>query len=138
MELLGDVAHVESCFGPFSDGVSVKAKQLHGLSQTYHRVRNPFGCTRWYSKVMWLMWNLVSVRSVIVLVSEQDRCTVCAKHRVKNSSGRTQRFSKVTRLKWKLVLVRLEIGLILTQESTICTERTIGSENCFGRTRWNS
>jgi hypothetical protein len=25
MELLGDVAHVESCFGLFSDGVSVKA-----------------------------------------------------------------------------------------------------------------
>jgi hypothetical protein len=25
MELLGDVAHVESCFGPFSDGVSVEA-----------------------------------------------------------------------------------------------------------------
>jgi hypothetical protein len=24
-ELLGDVAHVESCFGLFSDGVSVKA-----------------------------------------------------------------------------------------------------------------
>jgi hypothetical protein len=25
------------------------------------------------------MWILVSVRSDIVLVSEQDRCTVCAK-----------------------------------------------------------
>jgi hypothetical protein len=25
MELLGDVAHVESCFGPFSYGVSVEA-----------------------------------------------------------------------------------------------------------------
>jgi hypothetical protein len=24
MELLGDKAHVESCFGPFGDGVSVK------------------------------------------------------------------------------------------------------------------
>jgi hypothetical protein len=25
MELLGDVGHVESCFGPFGDGVSVSA-----------------------------------------------------------------------------------------------------------------
>jgi hypothetical protein len=28
----------------------------------------------------WLMWNLVLVRSEMVLVLEQDRCTVCAKH----------------------------------------------------------
>ena len=27
----------------------------------------------------WVMWNLVSIRFVIVLVSMQDRCTVCAK-----------------------------------------------------------
>jgi hypothetical protein len=26
MELLGDVGHVESCFGPFGDGVSVSAR----------------------------------------------------------------------------------------------------------------
>jgi hypothetical protein len=55
---------------------------VHGLSQTYHRVSNPFGCTRWYSNVTWLIWNLVSVRSVPVLVPEQDRCTVCAKHTI--------------------------------------------------------
>jgi hypothetical protein len=29
--------------------------------------------------VMWLMWNLVAVRSMMVLVSKQDRCKVCAK-----------------------------------------------------------
>ena len=45
----------------------------------------------------------------------------------------------MTRLKWKLVSVRLEIVLILTQDRCmVCAERTIGSENCFGRTRWNS
>jgi hypothetical protein len=33
-ELLGDVAHVESCFGPFRDGVSVEARLVHGLHQT--------------------------------------------------------------------------------------------------------
>jgi hypothetical protein len=29
--------------------------------------------------MMWIMWNLVSDHSEIVLVSVQDRCTVCAK-----------------------------------------------------------
>ena len=27
----------------------------------------------------WVMWNLLSVRLEIVLLSVQDRCTVCAK-----------------------------------------------------------
>ena len=34
---------------------------------------------------------------------------------------------------------RLEMKLILTQDGcTVGAERTIGSENHFGRTRWNS
>ena len=28
MELLGDTGHVESCFGPFGDGVSVGARHV--------------------------------------------------------------------------------------------------------------
>ena len=32
--------------------------------------------------VMWVMWNLISVRLEIVLVSVKDRCTVCAKHTI--------------------------------------------------------
>jgi hypothetical protein len=48
MELLGDVGHVESCFGPFEGGVSIRARYVHGLHQTYHSFRNHFGCTRWY------------------------------------------------------------------------------------------
>jgi hypothetical protein len=31
MELLGDVGHVESRFGPFGDGVSAGARLVHGL-----------------------------------------------------------------------------------------------------------
>jgi hypothetical protein len=31
---------------------------------------------------MWVMWNLVSVRLEIVLVSVQDRCTVCTKRMI--------------------------------------------------------
>jgi hypothetical protein len=30
----------------------------------------------------WVMWNLVSVRLETVLVSVQDRCTVCAKRTI--------------------------------------------------------
>jgi hypothetical protein len=32
MELLGDVGHVESYFGPFGDSISVTARQVHGLA----------------------------------------------------------------------------------------------------------
>ena len=38
MELLGDVGHVESHFGLFGDSVSVGAREVHGLRQTYHRL----------------------------------------------------------------------------------------------------
>jgi hypothetical protein len=49
MELLGDMGLVESHFGPFGDSVSVDARQVQGLPQTYHRLRNYFRRTRWYS-----------------------------------------------------------------------------------------
>jgi hypothetical protein len=39
MELVVDVGHIESCFGPFGDGVGVGARYVHGLRQTYHRLR---------------------------------------------------------------------------------------------------
>jgi hypothetical protein len=82
MEHLGDVAHVESRFGPFGDGVSVGARQVHGLCQTCHRVRNCFGRTRSYLKVTRLKWKLISVRLHIVLILTQDRCMVCVEHTI--------------------------------------------------------
>ena len=42
MELLGDIGHVESLFGLFRDSVSVSARLLYGLRQTYHRFRKSF------------------------------------------------------------------------------------------------
>jgi hypothetical protein len=48
MELLGDMGHVESHFGLYGDSVSVGARYWHGLLQTYQRLRNHFGRTRWY------------------------------------------------------------------------------------------
>jgi hypothetical protein len=77
MELLHGVGHVESHFSQFGDGVSVGARLVHGLRQTYHRLRNQFACTRWYSLVTRLNWKLVLVYFEIVLILMQDRCTVC-------------------------------------------------------------
>jgi hypothetical protein len=45
MELLGDVGHMEPRLSLFGDGVSVSARYLHGLRQTYHRLGNHFGRT---------------------------------------------------------------------------------------------
>jgi hypothetical protein len=50
MELLFNVGHVESRFGPFGDNVSVSARRVPGLRQTYHRLINHFGPTRWNSR----------------------------------------------------------------------------------------
>ena len=47
MELLGDEAQMESCFGPFVDSVSISARLAHGLFQT--RLGNRFDRTRWNS-----------------------------------------------------------------------------------------
>jgi hypothetical protein len=49
MVLLGDKAQVHARFIPFGDSANLDAKQVHGLLQTYHRLRNHFGDARWYS-----------------------------------------------------------------------------------------
>ena len=78
MVLLGNVCQAEACFGPSRDSVCLRAREVHGLHRMYHGHGNRFGHTRWYSKVMYVKWKLVSVCFDIVLVSAQDRCTVCA------------------------------------------------------------
>ena len=65
MELLGDMGHVESHFRPFGDSVSVGARWVLGLRQTYHRLINHFGRTRWVTR---LKWKLDSVCLEIVLI----------------------------------------------------------------------
>ena len=82
MELLCDVGHVESPFRPFGDSVSVGARYVLGLRQTYHRLRNHFGRTQWYFKVTRLKWKLDSVYLEIVQILTQDMCTVCAKRTI--------------------------------------------------------
>jgi hypothetical protein len=79
-ELVGDVGHVESCFGLFGHSVSFDARGVHGLHQMYHGLTNHFGRTGWNSLVTRLKWKLVSVHLEIVLILIRDRCTVCAEH----------------------------------------------------------
>ena len=82
MELLGCTGQVEAHFSPFGDSVDLHARWVHGLRQMHYRLRNHFGCTRWYSDVTSVKWILVSVHLEIVLVSTQDRSTVCAERTI--------------------------------------------------------
>jgi hypothetical protein len=79
MELLGDVGLAEFHFGPFGDSVNVDARYVHGLYQTYQRLRSHFGHTQWYSSVTRLKWKIDSVHLDIALILTKDWCTVCAK-----------------------------------------------------------
>jgi hypothetical protein len=49
---------------------------VHSLHQTYHRLSNRFGCTRWYFEVTRLKWKLILVHLDIVLLLMQDRCII--------------------------------------------------------------
>jgi hypothetical protein len=80
MVLLGDVAQVEAVFGLFEDSANLDARLVQNLRRTYHRLENDFGHTRWNSQVTWVIWNIILVHLETVLVSVQDRSTVCAKH----------------------------------------------------------
>jgi hypothetical protein len=82
MELLDEVYHMESRFSAVGDSVSFGAREVHGLCLIHHRLRNYFGCTRRYSLVKRLKWNLGSVCLEIGLILMQDRCTVCMKHTI--------------------------------------------------------
>jgi hypothetical protein len=77
MELLCDMGQEEARFYPFGDCVNLGARYVLSLRQTYRRLVNHFGHTRWYSYLTWLKWKLVSVHLGIVLVSMHERCTVC-------------------------------------------------------------
>ena len=52
------------------------------MHQTYHRLRNHFGRSQWYFKVMRLKWMLDSVYLEIVLILTQDSCIVCAERTI--------------------------------------------------------
>ena len=66
----------------------------------------------------------------IVLVSVQDRCTVCAKRTIGLDSVINAPMVLLgDEAQWKLISVRVEIVLIFTQDTcVVCAERTIGSD----------
>ena len=79
--------------------------------------------------------NLISIHLEIVLVSVQDRCTVCTECNtgVEIALGTPGWYSKVMYVKWKLVLVRFEILLVLAQDRcTVCAKCTSGMEIILG------
>ena len=82
MELLADVGHMESHFVIIGDSVSIGARWVLSLRQTYPRLRYHFRRTRRYHYVTRLEWKLVSVRLEIVLILMQHKCTVCVEHTV--------------------------------------------------------
>ena len=79
---LVDEAQVEARFGPIEHSANLDARLVHGSPLTYHRLRNRFGRTRQYSKVMRIKWKLDSVCLAIVLILMQDRCLVCAERTI--------------------------------------------------------
>jgi hypothetical protein len=82
MVLLGDEAQMEAHFSTFGDSVNLYARRVLGLHRMYQRLKNCFGRTRWNSQVTWVLAIFVLVYLKMVLVSVQDRCTVCAKHAI--------------------------------------------------------
>jgi hypothetical protein len=80
--LLGDEARLKARFILFEDSANLDTRLVHSLRRKYHMLRNHFGHTRWNCSVMWVLWNLVSVRFETLLVLVQDRCTVCAKRTI--------------------------------------------------------
>ena len=75
------MGHDESRFDPFGDSVSVGARLLHGLRQTYHGSKIILA----HQMVLLgdrLKWKLVSVRLEILLILTQDRCMVCVEHTI--------------------------------------------------------
>jgi len=55
---------------------------VHGLCQTYHRLKNLFGSTQWYSWVTRLSWKLILVYLEMVLILTHDKRKVCAEHTI--------------------------------------------------------
>jgi hypothetical protein len=43
------VGLVESYFGPIGYGVSISAREVHGLRGMFYWLRNRFGRTQWYT-----------------------------------------------------------------------------------------
>jgi hypothetical protein len=75
----GDEAQVEARFGKFGDSANLDTRLVHGLCRMYHRLKKSF-----WTHPMELQGDVGYVESCFspfgaVLVSVQERCTVCVK-----------------------------------------------------------
>jgi hypothetical protein len=82
MVLLGDEAQVDARFGSFGDSANLDARWVHVLLRTYHTLRN-----HCWTHLMDLLGDVGHVESRFspfgdMLLSVQDRCTVCAKRTI--------------------------------------------------------
>jgi hypothetical protein len=120
MELLDDVGQLEARFGQLGEIVNLNARLEHGLCQAYHWLKNHFGCTWLLSYVMWVKSKLVLICLEIVLISIQDRCTVCIEHAIGSkivlgAFDRTPRWHGTSgssfRSVWRLCYSRCKIGV---------------------------
>jgi hypothetical protein len=75
--------------GPFGDSfnlssfrgsVNLGASEVHGLRRTCHELRNHFLAHLIVLLVAWIMQKLILIYLEIVLISTQDRCTICSKY----------------------------------------------------------
>jgi hypothetical protein len=82
MVLIGDEAQVEARFSPFEEVLILMQDWCTGCAKRTTASENHFGCTLSNFMETWVIWNFVWVRLKIILVSEQDSCTVCTKHTV--------------------------------------------------------
>ena len=68
MVLIANIGQEEAHFDLFGDSVNLIARYMYGLRQTYHRLRNHFGCIQWCSDVTCVKWRLILFRLQIVLI----------------------------------------------------------------------
>jgi hypothetical protein len=66
--------------GLFADSVKLGASKVHGLRRTHHRLITHFLTHLIVLLVAWIMQKLILICLEIVLISTQDRCTVCSKY----------------------------------------------------------
>jgi hypothetical protein len=130
----------EARIGPFGDNVNLDARMVHGLHRMFHRLGNHFGRTRWYTYVTWIKLKLILVHLETVLMSTQDRCTVCTE-RVTGSEmildAPIELLWYVGQVEARLSLFRDSVHLGARQEHGLCQiYHRLG--NLFGRTRWLS
>ena len=82
----------------------------------------------------WVEWKLILLRSEIVLILAQDRCTVCAECTMGMEIVLAVPDGTLGDVgQGRLVSVRLEIVLVSTQDRcTVCDERAISSKLILG------